>query len=163
VPPVDKGILMYYNMGELNGDMRQANSIYNEKDAEKYIPALRKYPLTLDVALPVFSWMVHVRNGKAIHLYNKLTRRQLEAHPDFEPWQNGFRARKSFFFAGVYIKENDIFKPEETGRKDLETAIQQLITYLPPNKQRTIVYYELSAPGISAYETEDFLELSHRF
>lgn len=163
VPPVDKGILMYYNMGELNGEMQQPSSIYNEEDAQKYVASLPRYPLPLDVALPVFSWTVHIRNGRVIRLYNRMTSRQLRGNANFEPYQQGFRARKSFFFSGVYIKENDIFKPEETSREDLEKAISQLTTYLPPYKQRTIVYYELSAPGVSAYEAKDFLQFSGHF
>jgi len=54
VPPVDKGLLMFYNMGKISPDLNARNSIYNRADAEAYLESLPNYRLSLDVALPVF-------------------------------------------------------------------------------------------------------------
>ncbi len=55
VPEIDRGVLMYYNMGKISSD--SSNSIYDDHIAERYTGSLQRYPLALDVALPVFSWV----------------------------------------------------------------------------------------------------------
>jgi hypothetical protein len=47
IPPVHKGVLMYYNMGTIAAE--SANSIYDEGIAKKYTSYLKDYPLTLDL------------------------------------------------------------------------------------------------------------------
>lgn len=57
IPPVDKGVLMYYNIGQLQNYDEQ-NSIINNDIGKQYINQKSKYPLELSLALPVFSWSV---------------------------------------------------------------------------------------------------------
>lgn len=57
VPPVQKGLLMCYNMGNLRYPQTR-NSIIEEAELKKYIGSLDNYPLALDVALPIFDWYV---------------------------------------------------------------------------------------------------------
>ena len=47
IPPVDYGILMYYNMGDI--DAGASSSIYDPSIAAKYNPAIKSYPLVLDI------------------------------------------------------------------------------------------------------------------
>lgn len=63
VPPVARGMLMCYNMGNLRNPSTK-NSILDIEETEKYISALNKYPLTLDIALPLFDWIVLFRDNK---------------------------------------------------------------------------------------------------
>lgn len=164
IPPADKGVLMFYNMGHLNAAPQSPSSIYNQADAAKYITALPRYPLPLDVALPVFSWIVHTRGGKVIQLYSHIRQAALQNRERFEPLGGqAFRARTGFFMAGVYIKENDILKAEETGRKIAEKAARQLAAYLPPLHSRTIIYYELSTLDPEEYRAKNILDLTDCF
>ena len=165
VPPVDKGILMFYNMGKLNADLQQPNSIYNSADADKYISYLSTYPLPLNVALPVFSWSVHIRDGKAIQIYEQIGKKQLDNQTNFQLIKNDhcYRAKTSFFLKGVYIKQNDIFKLEEINIETLKTAAKQLAANLPQQQNRTIIYYELANLDLSAFKAETFNKISARF
>ncbi len=52
VPPVDYGVLFYFNLEET--DTGNERSVYERAAAHHYTPFLRSYPLTLDVALPLF-------------------------------------------------------------------------------------------------------------
>lgn len=56
-PPVDKGVLMVYNTGNIM-EMSTANSIFSRKDIEPYLcdDRLSSYPLPLDVAYPAYGW-----------------------------------------------------------------------------------------------------------
>ena len=63
VPPVDKGMLMCYNAGELR-TLNPANSIFDKREILEYLDTDKPYPLPLDYALPVFEWCAVYRNGK---------------------------------------------------------------------------------------------------
>ncbi|QTE36065.1 hypothetical protein J3L18_23440 [Mucilaginibacter gossypii] len=165
VPPADRGVLMFYNMGKLNSDLQQPNSIYNSDDADKYIAYLGRYPLKLDIALPLFSWAIHIREGRVIQVYGKIGRRQLSDQAHFEPieGQANYRAKTSFFLDGIYIKQNDIFKLEETDSNTLNAAAQQLTQHLPKQKHTTIIYYELANIDLSKFNQETLTQISARF
>jgi hypothetical protein len=69
VPPVDKGLLMCYNMGNLK-NLATKNSIIETAEFKKYIGTLSTYPLPLDIALPLFEWNVLFRKN----MYNGILR-----------------------------------------------------------------------------------------
>ncbi len=61
VPPVDHGVLFYFNLEEKDSD--DGKSVYDRATAHRYTPSLRAYPMTLDVALPLFSNSRNQRDG----------------------------------------------------------------------------------------------------
>ncbi|TDO19045.1 hypothetical protein [Pedobacter duraquae] len=162
VPPVNKGVLMYYNMGKISSGQSRS-SIFNEQDAAKYLGRLSTYPLPLDVALPLFSWVIHSRNGKVIQVYTQISRNELTDSNLFEHITSGYRARTNFFMKGVYIKKNDIFKPEETNMEVLQKAAGQLADQLPPLHKRTIIYYELATISLPEFTPQAIHTITHRF
>nr|WP_226904843.1 hypothetical protein [Pedobacter schmidteae] len=165
VPPVDRGVLMFYNMGKLSPDLKEPNSIYSPKVAAGYIRSLPNYLLPLDIALPVFSWSLQIRDGRLIQVYGKIGRTELEDKTRFEQTaqKHVYKAIKSFFSGGIYIKTSDIFKLEETDKELLEQAAAQLATYLNKKERRTIIYYELGNLNLSAFKAKDFKEISAYF
>ena len=163
VPPADKGVLMFYNMGKIDAGLQQASSIYNEVDAEKYIAYIAQYPLPLDVALPLFSWSIQIRGGKVVQVYGNIGKEQLINTLNFDQTGNIYQSKKSFFLNGVYIKENDTFKLEETDLSTLKKAAKQLSAWLPPQKNRTIIYYELGNINRSEFKAEALNKVSADF
>lgn len=165
VPPVDRGILMFYNMGKISAKPEDPNSIYNAKDAETYISHLPKYLLPLDIALPLFSWSIHIRDGKVIQVYGKIGKSILSDQNNFEPTshKNVFKARRSFFTEGVYVKTDDLFKLEETDKQLLEEAAGQLARHLSKDEKRTIIYYEIGNLDPAMFKAKDLQEISARF
>jgi hypothetical protein len=165
VPPVDRGVLMFYNMGKLNAGLHQPNSIYNEEDADKYVDYLNTYPLKLDIALPLFSWAIHIRDGRVIQVYGKIRQKQLADQAHFQPVEGraNYRAKTSFFLEGIYIKQNDIFKLEETDSNILDAAAKQLAKHLPKQKHTTIIYYELANIDPGKFNAETIRQVSARF
>lgn len=165
VPPVDRGILMFYNMGKLSADPKTPNSIYNPTDAAAYVGTLNQYLLPLDIALPVFSWSLQIRSGKIIQVYAKIGQTELNDKTHYKPTdhKNVYEAIDSFFSAGIYVKAGDIFKLEESTPHLLEQAAQQLSAHLNKDTTRTIIYYELGNLSLSAFKAKDFKEISARF
>ena len=63
IPPVDHGILIFYLPDMRDGS---GNSMYERAIAHRYTPSLRTYPLTLDLALPIFTQTIQTPDGKTI-------------------------------------------------------------------------------------------------
>jgi hypothetical protein len=163
VPPVDKGVLMFYNMGTLNAQNWQASSIYNAGDAAKYVAYISSYPLKLDIALPLFSWSLQIRNRRVVHVYQEIKRAQLDDTAMLSRDGQRYRAKKSFFLAGIYVKKEDIFKCEATSLKTLEEAGRQVAENLPRRDNLTIIYYELANLDFSEFNAENILKVSADF
>src|SRR5512140_1526227 len=53
VPPVERGTLMFYNMGKFSADT-DARMIFDAESAAKYLARVDDYPVPLDVALPIW-------------------------------------------------------------------------------------------------------------
>ena len=81
IPPVDYGVLMFYNIGQI--DAGPGNSIYEKRLADKYSPFIQSYPLALDLGLPVFTWALQLREGKVIQLLNKMSFAHFEKDSNF--------------------------------------------------------------------------------
>lgn len=155
IPPVNRGMLMYYNMGKITSET-SSNSIFNTNDAARYISYIPDYPLTLDVALPAFSWGVHIRKGKVIELLNSMSLTDFESNIKFSRLDSSsFSALESFFSKGFYFMKNDLIKVEEITPAECNVAAQQLIGKLPKSK-RAVAIFHLDSLIISHYEKKDF-------
>lgn len=64
-PPVDYGVLMFYNTGAFQNP-RERNSILSVENVEPYLKYLPDYPLHLDFAYPTYSWELLFKNNKFI-------------------------------------------------------------------------------------------------
>jgi hypothetical protein len=162
VPPVDRGVLMFYNMGQVKA-LGGGSSIYNENDAAKYLGRLNSYSLKLDVALPLFSWVIHSRDGHILNIYAQIKLQDLQNQDNFKAVANGFRAIKSFFLKGVYIKQNDNFKLEETNLDLLNKAAGQLSEKLKPLPGRTIIFYELANINLPEFTLSALHKITNHF
>jgi hypothetical protein len=161
IPPVDQGVLMFYNMGAISAS--DANSIYEEKSALKYVSSLKHYPLPLDIALPVFSWGIGTRDGKVHYLLNKMYAKDFEKDSNFVLLSPGrFKARHSFFKAGYYILENDEIKIENVGENDLSQMAGMLRKNISQPVEK-IIFYDLDSSNIINYENKIFQTVSQGF
>lgn len=154
LPPVDGGMLMFYNMGNIH-DVNEQNSIYNEQTAEKYVAYSANYPLHLDVALPLFNWLIHYRNNDVVGL---ITKKQLpdvtnEMYFYHEKNTQLYIVRVSQLINGIYYKEGDVLKKEILSNKELIKATQQVYNSLKPENRR-VVLYDLDEQHIKNYEKE---------
>ncbi len=130
VPPVDRGMLMFYNIGNIDS-LNNSNSIFNESDAKKYINSVHQYALPLDVALPAYSWAIHFRNGKVKGLLNDMTHdvfRQCGAFTSINEMY--WKADSSFFFKSNYFITDDVVKVEEISAEITSFAAQMLAPQL---------------------------------
>ncbi|UUW09815.1 hypothetical protein NLG42_03230 [Flavobacterium plurextorum] len=157
IPNVDNGVLMFYNMGSIAPD--SLNSIYSRKISEKYLKSLKKYPLHLDYALPIYSWAIHIRNQKVLGLRSKLNINELKKDKNFEQVSSiFFRVKQSNYKNGVYYQENDLLKTETISPEDLKEMAEDL----DDNKAQSpkeIIFYDLDEFNINNYEKNIFKQV----
>ena len=161
IPNVDSGVLMYYNIGVVASD--SLNSIYDKKIADRYLKSLKKYPLHLDFALPIYSWAVHIRNQKVIGLRSKLSISDLKEDKNFEQISSVFfKVKHSNYKSGVFYEENDLLKIEAISPEDLKEMAQDLNenSAQPPNE---IIFYDLDEFNIKNYEKNIFKQVVSYF
>lgn len=161
VPPVDRGALMYYNMGNI--DTGSDNSIYEPGIAAKYIPQLRTYPLQLDVALPAFSWGLLIRNGRVANLLNKMNFLHFENDPNFTAQMPGrYTAKNACFKGGYYFKAGDQIKIEHIDADGLNAIIRDVNRY-SNHRLRNIIFYDLDKTNLELYDKKDFRKILDHF
>ena len=162
IPPVDKGMLMYYNMGKITPDAT-SNSIYNAKDAAKYVSYCQEYPLPFDVVLPMFSWGVHIRKNKVIELINNMNRADFENNTNFIKVNTvSYVSLHAFFLNGNYYMKNDIVRIEEVTPTDcLEAAEQLKKNMIKPVK--TVAIFHSEALITNQYEKKVLEKIYNTF
>ena len=162
VPPVDRGMLMFYNMGVLSAQS-QKNSIYDYQNAANYIEYAKGYPLPFDVALPVFSWSIFSRNGKGISLLNDVTAETLKGNPAFiEKSKDRFICSKEVLMHGTFILPGDELKVEDLSPELSLKAAKQVADKINSDTFN-IVLYHLDHSITQRYEKADFQNIFNCF
>ncbi|GHM99538.1 hypothetical protein WSM22_10280 [Cytophagales bacterium WSM2-2] len=161
IPEVDYGTLMYYNMGKISPD--SSNSIYDSKTAHQYVTTLKIYPLTLNVALPVFSWGVHVRNKRVTGLLNKMDQNTFINDKQFEMKSpTTFVVKEDGFKAGRYFRKGDIIRIESVSSENLREIAKDLKENLR-EKTDEIIFFDLDSLNLTRYEKDIFKKTTGAF
>jgi len=154
VPPVDRGMLMFYNIGKINGKVGY-NSIYNPADADKYTSYISSYKLPLDLGLPIYSWAICIRDGKVIELLQKTNASSFADTAYFQSVGNDiFVSRCPFFLHGKYFMKNDTIKVESVNPalcKDAATDVNHFLK----KENRSVILFEYDSLYLSSYEKQD--------
>ena len=128
VPPVDYGVLMYYNMGRISAT--GANSIYDRSTALRYLGKLREYPLPLDIALPMFAWGVHSADGQVLNLVGGLTHAEAQAISTLVRIDASdiYKVAEQTYYKGRVWQAGDLIKIEEVSdaqRKEMLADLRE--------------------------------------
>lgn len=161
IPNADKGVLMYYNMGKIDGSRQ--NSIYDKKIADRYLNSLSKYPLELNVALPVFSCGIHLRNNNVIGLKSKISERELKKDTNFvSVSEHFFKVKNSNYKHGIYYTKDDFLKIEAVSEEDLIEMATDLNENLK-QQPKEIIFYDLDELNLNNYGEDIFKKVSNQF
>jgi hypothetical protein len=156
VPPVDRGMLMFYNMADWKRPETR-NSIYDLAVARRYTDFLEQYPLPLDVVLPLFRWTVVYRNNRFLSLLNNLDSKTLAACSFLKPEpENRFVANRDTLALGFSIRRGDVFRAEACQNDDLTAGKHLLLTKIQ-NQKLTFALYHLDSTVTSSY-SDAFLQ-----
>lgn len=149
VPPVDKGILMCYNLGKItNADTR--NSIFDLQDLRQYLNG-NKYPLPLDLAFPVFGWYAWFRDNQFKRIVYQDENFITDTTVFAAEQDHRYRFHRDTVIDDNYFREGDLLRREYPDQRELSAAIA-LMTDKIPDYQR-IAFYYWNLPSINTYES----------
>jgi hypothetical protein len=143
IPPVKRGMLMFYNTGDI-GDIATENSIFDPKDVEKYlIGAPKKYPLPLDIALPLFSWAIVFREGVFWKIIANPVLSEFKVNPALQKKsENGYEVKNATLLEGLYLHKGDFIKIEAMTQENLLIA-KDLAKKVKLSDQATLALFQL--------------------
>ncbi len=150
VPPVDKGLLMCYNL-ENPMLLQTANAIFSHRTAKSYLAALPDYPLPLDVALPLFSWTAQFQEDKKfVRLLHAIRHQDLQNPIYFRRLEtNYYQVIQTTVLQGVTLTAGNLLRVDEPLQTDLEATAQLLNEKLQeqkianfPTSHRTILFFD---------------------
>ena len=160
IPPVNKVLLMCYNMGNLRKYGTQ-NSILDVKELEKYANEnLAYYPMPIDVALPLFSWSVVFRKQNYAGISKRLKLADLQVEAMFSKATNGlYTAKKDLPEFGLY--KNDEIRFEASKFEELKQSAIYLDRYLSSKPFKLLFYHldEATLKNFNTYELEEITDI----
>jgi hypothetical protein len=155
VPPVDRGMLMFYSMGTFTAD-DSSRAIFDAGAASRYLARVREYPLALDLALPIWSWTLHLRDDRVIDVLQSTDPDELvEVAFLRRTGQDRYMVTDSAFFRGVLLREGDELKAETTGPREVAAAAALISPRLKPvtASTRTVSLFDLSERNLIRHGT----------
>lgn len=153
IPPVDYGVLMYYNMSSI-ADFNTKNSILDNEIARKYHYNFNNYKLKLKIALPLYSQAIQFRENKALSIFEGVIKSDFDENFK-EISQNRYEVLKSGYFKGRYIYKDDVFRFENSEPKDIKIALDDFLN-LTKNRFDEIIFYTLKYKN--KYDLEELIK-----
>lgn len=138
IPPVDKGALMCYNMGDIQ-NINETNSIYSTNTLASYLSEGIKYPLELDIALPLFEWYLVYRDGKL----HKIISDQIPEIFSQDSTLKIYTLKKDQYLSGHYLYKDDYIRKEAVSISDLEDALN-IINKTKLKTSKYLLFYHLN-------------------
>lgn len=162
VPPVDRGMLMFYNAGNIK-TLKTENSIYSSTNMMPYLDRIDAYPLPLDYALPAFTWGLLYRMGRIQQILdeNQLTS-ILKSGMFTRLNPHLYTVNTSGFLDGVYFFEGDQIKIEQIDAKVCEESAVQLASCVK-NNNFTLCFFQLGSPTLLKYSNAEIKKILAAF
>jgi hypothetical protein len=151
IPPVDKVTLMCYNL--LNPlENANRNSILDVQELRSYLQGSKKYPLHLDIALPVFAWMQVYRNDRFTGIINSTNDRITENLKPVNPFWS--ELQEDLVVDDIYLRAGDKIKTEATTEQEIREEIALLKKYVAFDDSTTITLFHLDGKNLKKYNDE---------
>lgn len=152
VPPVSRGMLMCYNMGNLKNPDTQ-NSILDPQEVQLYTQGLQAYALPLDVALPLFGWTVRFRNQQFAGLLPFTDQKAIRtiATPAGD---NRFRVMNDTLLFGYALQKGDILRVEESQLEEILHAAG-LLQNTVSKDSFSVTLYHLDSTLLNKFTTHE--------
>jgi len=151
IPPVDKATLMCYNL--INPlESHAKNSILDVGELSSYLDTRRKYPIHLDIALPVYSWMLLYQNNqfsKVIYKDHKEIRGSL--HKIDSLW---YEVTQDVVVDDFYLRVGDKIKYEQMTADKIGKAIAVIKKNVAFDPSITVTLFHFDTEQLNQYNDE---------
>ncbi|MEX1188834.1 MAG: hypothetical protein WED33_06205 [Bacteroidia bacterium] len=157
IPPVDKGMLMFYNMGDLK-IFSEKNSIYDYDVSSRYLDRLQQYPLLLDYALPSYSWGLKYRFEELQEIIPENRMTDIELCNHLKKLGDKYVCISDGFCSGSYFQKGDLIKVEKVSAELCKIAAKQVSKYVNSSKFK-VVFYHLGSDQLKKYEANKIKDI----
>jgi hypothetical protein len=160
VPPVDRGALMLYNMGQVDSPA-PGNSIVDVHVFGSYAGGLKGYPLPLDLALPVFQWGLVFRMDRLARIVHNLGADDVAAAGSAfrDLGKNRFLCRRGVHLCGAAIYPGDLLRLEAAEFPAVRECLR-LARRALAGRPAGLVFYHLDALALERFGAGRVLELA---
>jgi len=154
IPPVDRGAVMCYNVGNLKKPGTQ-NSILEAELAEKYLSHMDSYPLPLDIALPLFSWSLLFRGGQFEGILRDVDIADLRQSNLFRKTGDGrWACKQDTTWRGQQFLRDDIIRYEASEQTDLMAVARHTSQHVHNDSLR-IIFFSCDSITLSKHSVHD--------
>ena len=140
---------MLYNTGSLYNS--NANSILDYNDVKPYLSSKQEYALPLDVAFPIYSWGIWMRQNDFKSILHKTDFTDTLYYKQMDKWK--YVVSKEHYLEGHHLKKGDIIRLETSPLEDI-IKVKQLAFSKIRRHPRNIILYHLDSLNIAQYSEE---------
>ncbi|MCC9074231.1 hypothetical protein LNQ49_21810 [Flavobacterium sp. F-65] len=161
VPPVDRGLLMCYNLSSPN-DYKTKNSIGTSDELEKYITH-SDYKLDLDIALPLYSWSVVFRGNQfkgIISDYEEFIK-DGERFKKIAP--NKYILQDDVLVGQTYLRNGDEIRIEKISDEEINKMISIIKNRVPFDNNTKVTFFSFDKKYIHDYGIKNISGYYARF
>ncbi|MGC4233877.1 MAG: hypothetical protein QM594_12940 [Niabella sp.] len=138
IPPAHKGLLMCYNMGNLQ-DIKSRNSIIDVETFKAYQSFIQTYPLQLDIGLPLFDWYVLFRKNKYTGLFLSIPAPVVNSFKNSGSYH--FEVLKDTVISGRPLKTGDVLRYEKSDAGTVQNVVRLLNKKLTAKSLHVVLYH----------------------
>lgn len=138
VPPVNKGLLMCYNMGSLQKPDAH-NSIIDAQEFKGYSRYIQSYSLPLDIGLPLFDWYVLFRNNKYAGIFLSIPRTLISRFKNIG--NNRYEVMQDTILGDRMLKTGDILRYENSDYESVKSLLADVNRKLTASSPRLVLYH----------------------
>ena len=161
VPPVDKAMLMCYNLIKPLSD-KDKNSILDLEELKSYLNKRRSYPVHLDIALPVFYWTQWYHNNHFSGLTDINSTEIAGFTKQTKPMWHEVTKDTTYEY-NTYFKKGDQIKCEEVTAAAINEAISIIKKNVELDENTTISLFHLDDSTFKKYNNEEILSFYNSF
>jgi len=158
-PPVDRATLMCYNL--LNPLKNpDNNTILDVEEMSKYLDTEIDYPVPLDVALPVYSWMQCYDRDR----FKGVIHGPIEQYENLMVHDHGlwYSMKTDTVISTIYVRKGDRIKMERVSEKELTKAVDLIKKSGILKKDVVFSYFHLTSQELKFYSYEKLHSYSDR-
>lgn len=159
VPPCDRATLMCYNLLNPINNPRK-NSILDIDEMSKYLDTKFDYPLPLDVALPIYSWLQCYDRER----FKGVVHGPIEKYSELLKHEKGLwhTMQVDTVISDLYMRKGDRIKLERVSQKELSEAVDLIKKSGVLKNDAVFSYFHLSSQEIKFYSYEKLNSYSSR-
>lgn len=152
-PPVDKGLLMCYNLAKPD-DITTKNSIATSEELAQYITH-DKYKLKLDIALPLYSWAVVFRGNQFKGILSDYDQLRNDSIKLKKTSDTKYILQDDVLIGQTYLRNGDEIRIEKISEAELEKMISIITRKIKIDNQTKVTFFSFDKKYINDYGTQN--------